>query len=143
MGDDANHGDGCRCAARCREKFKAIDPTRIGNAPVLPADSPLLRGAQGSPPTAALPHGDPCPRCCASSTSDDPRDRFCRCVKCPTCDVLCGEVCAYCEASLGCRKHHVDIAAHVATACTATAERRHQVDEAVRTGGDLPLLAAN
>lgn len=44
--DGANHDDGCRCTACCREKFKRIDPARVGKAPEVEGENPWLRGVK-------------------------------------------------------------------------------------------------
>jgi hypothetical protein len=90
----------------------------------------------------ALPYGDPCPRCCAASTNTDECDRVCHCVRCPACSALCGIACAYCGASLGCRRHEISMEEHVATVCTATAERRSYVDAACEAGQPVELVRA-
>lgn len=75
-----------------------------------------------------LPFGDPCPRCGAASTNADPRDRICTCAACRNCGVPTGNLCGYCETSLGCRRHEVSIERHVQECCLATAAEREQIE---------------
>lgn len=42
--NELKHDDGCRCQGCCREKFKTIDPARVGQAPATDGENPFLHG---------------------------------------------------------------------------------------------------
>lgn len=93
------------------------------------------------------PFGDPCTRCWAASRAEDPRDRECRCKPCPTCGAACGNLCGYCERSLGCRAHNIGIDEHVEGGhCLSHPWEREQINAAYAHGADgssaRPLIAA-
>jgi len=80
--------------------------------------------------TPDLPFGDPCPRCAAATIHEDPRDRVCSCSPCCVCEAPTGNVCGYCDRSLGCHEHNVSSGRHIETYCLATPEQRSRLDQA-------------
>lgn len=72
--------------------------------------------------------------CAASSSAAPPLDRECHCKPCPTCGTPTGWLCGYCDQSLGCSAHRIEIEPHVANGCTATPEERAAVDREYADG---------
>lgn len=120
----------------------ACQDSVLPSYPMEELDGLLVDGMQMK--TGRTPWGDPCPRCGASRSAPDERDRTCVCEPCPVClePTLCA--CAYCGRSLGCKDHGTGMTRHVETYCLATPEQRAGFDAVVASGDnvDVKVFAA-